>query len=392
METNQSENTDSNRFVILDAEQHRSGGILNIFGSPVYGADEKYIFHYDETNNIRKLHLTEYGSNAEFKNFVLGGIVHHANKGLGDTDSLIKSLVLQKSAKEIKFNQLATGEFLGVLNSQRIRTLLKWLIDNEIYIHYTNFNIFYWSIVDIIDSLWSDLHLKQYMPYQAEIKNELFRLCNIELDSVINIFKKYSYPNIQRNQGFNFLIDLSNHFKSISPQPISDITELVIDILRHGAIIDELDFLVDNENDILIESFKDQYLRPIYMYPNSVHIFDEEDTVQKELQFFKVKYKDQFVDYKFVKSTNCVAIQLSDAICGLLGSYFNFLEDHSMKELLERKNTLNPRQIETLELLKTLIEKSDKVSNGFCHRTAPWDSDAKNATFLFGITPPDRLM
>ena len=388
MEMNQSEN----HFIILDAEQLRRGGILNILGSPVYGADEKYIFYYDETNNIRKLHLTECGPNAEFKNFVLGGLVHHADRGLGDTDGLIKSLVLQKTAKEIKFNQLATGEFLGVLNSQKIRTLLKWLINNEIYIHYTNFNILYWSIVDIIDSLWSDLYLQRYMQYQAEIKNELFRLCKIDLDSVVTIFKKYSYPNIQCDQGFNFLDDLSNHFKLISPQPISNITKLVIDMLRYGANIQELDFLVDNENDILIESFKDQYLRPIYMYPNSVHIFDEEDTVQKELQFFKVKYKDQFVDYKFVKSNDCVAIQLSDAICGLLGSYFNFLEDHSMKELLEHKNTLNPRQIETLELLKTLITKSDKVSNGFCHRTAPLDSDAKNDTFLYGIAPPSHLM
>lgn len=385
-------NESENRWIILDAEKFRRVGILNIFGSPVYAADEKYIFYYDETNNIRKLHLTEDGSNAEFKNFVLGGIVHHADRSLGDTESLIKSLVLQKSAKEIKFNQLATGEFLGVLNSQKIRTLLKWLIDNEIYIHYTNFNILYWSIVDIIDSLWSDLYLKQYMEYQAEIKNELFRLCNLDLDIVVDIFKKYNYPNIQRNQGFNFLVDLSNHFELNSPQPISDITELVIYMLRHGANIEELDFLVDNENDILIESFKDQYLRPIYMYPNSIHIFDEEDTVQKELQFFKVKYKDQFVDYKFVKSIDCFEIQLSDAICGLLGSYFNFLEKYSMKELLEHKKSLNPRQIETLELLKTLIEKSDKVSNGFCHRTAPLDSDAKNNTFLFGILSPKRLM
>lgn len=101
MEINQSED----RFVIFDAEKMRKFGILNLGGTPVYGADEKYIFYYDETNNIRKLHLTEDGSNAEFKNFVLGGIVHHADKSLGDTDSLIKSLVLQKSAKEIKFNQ-----------------------------------------------------------------------------------------------------------------------------------------------------------------------------------------------------------------------------------------------------------------------------------------------
>lgn len=392
MEITQPENIEPKRDVILDADKFRSIGLLNIFGSPVYGADEQYVFHYDETNNIRKLHLTEDGSNADFKNFVLGGIVHHANKCLGDTDSLINSLVLQKTATEIKFNQLATGTFLGVLNSQRIRTLLKWLIDNEIYIHYTNFNILYWSIVDIIDSLWSTRELKRYIVFQAEIKNELFRLCNIELDNVIAIFKKYNYPNIKRDQGFNFLTELSNHFEINSSQPMSEINKLVIQILRRGAYNEELDFLVDNEDDILIDSFKDQYLRPIYMYPNSVHIFDEEDTIQKELLGYKVKYKDDFVDYSFVKSSESIGVQLSDAICGLLGSYFNFLEEHSMKELLELKMQLNPRQQETLELLKTLILSSDKISNGFCHRTTPWDSDAKNDTFLYGKKPPKRLM
>ncbi|MDA3556691.1 hypothetical protein MKL42_04045 [Acinetobacter sp. AOR15_HL] len=391
MESNQSKNSKKERLVVLDAIQLRAGGILNIFGLPVYGADEEYIFYYDETNNIRKLHLTEYGANADLKNFVLGGIVYHANKTLGDTDSLIKSLVLQKSAKEIKFNQLATGEFLGVLNSQRIRTLLKWLIDNDIYIHYTNFNILYWSIVDIVDSLWSDPILKQYIAYQAEIKNELFRLCNIDLSGLLGILKKYNYPNIQRDLGYNFMTELADHFTLLSSQPMSDITELVITLLQYGANIKELDFLVDNEDDVLIDSFKDQYLRPIYMFPNSVHIFDEEDTIQKELEFYRIKYKERFVDYKFLKSVDSIEIQLSDAICGLLGSYFNFLEEHSMSELLKFKDVLNPRQIQTLDLLRELIEKSENISNGFCHRTAPWDSDAKNATFLFGITPPNRL-
>lgn len=391
MESNQSENVQKERLVVLDAAQLRAGGILNIFGSPVYGADEEYIFHYDETNNIRKLHLTEYGANTDLKNFVLGGIVYHANKTLGDTDGLIKSLVLQKSAKEIKFNQLATGEFLGVLNSQRIRTLLKWLIDNDIYIHYTNFNILYWSIVDIIDSLWSNPILKQYIPYHAEIKNELFRLCNLDLESLLGILKKYNYPNIQRNLGYSFMTELAIHFRLLSPQPMPDITELLIDLLQHGAYMGELDFLVDNVDDILIDSFKDQYLRPIYMFPNSIHIFDEEDTIQKELEFYKIKYKDRFVDFTFVKSIDSIAIQLSDAICGLLGSYFNFLEEHSMNELIRFKDALNPRQNQTLDLLRNLIEKSDSISNGFCHRTAPWDSDAKNATFLFGIAPPYHL-
>lgn len=382
-----------NNSYTLDAELMRKDALMNIFGvEPIYAADEEYIFYYDETNNIRKLYLTDRGSNAAFKNFVLGGIVHPRDKSFPDTNDLITSLVLQKSAKEIKFNQLAKGDFTGVLNSQKIRTLLAWLINNDISIHYTNFNILYWSIVDIVDSILLDDGVKEYVIYNYEIKNELFRLCNLDLDNLLKIFKNYQYPNIQRDNGKLFLRELSNHFKSNITHPMADITDLILQLLKHGENVEELSFLVDNDDDILIESFKDQYLRPIYMYPNSIHIFDEEYVVQEELKFVKVKYQDKFVDYKFVKSTDLIQIQLSDAVCGLLGSYFNYLEDHSLKELLEQKTKLNDRQLETLELLKKLILKSDKVSNGFCHRTAPWESNVKNDAFLFGINPPEYFM
>lgn len=382
-----------NIFYTLDAEEMRRDAIMNIFGvQPVYGADEEYIFYYDETNNIRKLYLTDRGSNAAFKNFVLGGIVHPRDKIFPDTDDLITSLVLQKSAKEIKFNQLAKGDFTGVLNSQKIRTLLAWLINNDISIHYTNFNILYWSIVDIVDSILLDDGVKEYVIYCYEIKNELFRLCNLDLDNLLKILKNYQYPNIQRDNGKLFLRELSNHFKSNITHPMADITDLILQLLKHGENVEELSFLVDNDDDILIENFKDQYLRPIYMYPNSIHIFDEEYVVQEELEFVKVKYQDKFVNYKFVKSTDLIQIQLSDVVCGLLGSYFNYLEDHSIRELLEQKKKLNVRQLETLDLLKNLILKSEKISNGFCHRTAPWESNVKGEAFLFGIDPPKYFM
>lgn len=369
--------------VVIDAEIFRGDAVNQFFGPPLYGTEDEWIFYYDETNNIRKLHLTEDGVNAEFKNFVLGGIVHPRDRELPNTDSLIKSLVLQKSATELKFNQLATGPFLGILNSKRIRTLLKWLIDNDIYIHYTNFNILYWSLVDLVDSLWVEETLKQYIPYQWEIKNELFRLCNIDLDVFAKLLRKYRYPNIQRSQNFSFMTEVAEHFESLTEEPRTHITELVIDLMRHGAIIDEMAFLVDNDDDILIESFKYQYLRPIYVYPNSTHIFDEEDSVQADLEDYVVTFKGRLVSYSFVDSEQNIGVQISDGICGLLGSYFNFLEESTIEHLKEIKSKLNPVQTTTLELLKTLIDKSDEASNGFCHRTAPTDSDLKNEFFLF---------
>ncbi|MFA7351254.1 MAG: DUF3800 domain-containing protein [Methylotenera sp.] len=372
--------------VIIDAENLRNGMVNQLFGPPLYGTEDEWVFYYDETNNIRKLHLTEDGANAEFKNFVLGGIAHPRNRGLPDTNSLIESLVLQKSATEIKFNQLATGSFLGVLNSKKIRTLLKWLIDNDIYIHYTNFNILYWSLVDLVDSLWSDEEILQYAPYQLEIKNELFRLCNIELDIFTQLLRKYHYPNIKRSQNVSFMSEVADHFESFTKEPRTDITKLVIALMRHGATIEEMAFLVDNDDDILINSFKDMYLRPIYIYPNSIHIFDKEDSVQIDLKNHVVKFRDRLVSYSFVDSKQSIGIQISDGICGLLGSYFNFLEENTIEQLKGIKSKLNLGQTSTLELLKTLIDASDEASNGFCHRIAPTDSDFKNQFFLFNIS------
>ena len=379
------EDCEEQKQVIINAEELHNHAANQAFGSPLYGIKDKWIFYYDETNNIRKLHLTEDGANAEFKNFVLGGIVHPASRVLPNMDSLIKSLVLQKSATEIKFNQLATGSFLGVLNSKKVKTLLKWLIDNDIYIHYTNFNILYWSLVDLVDSLWDDASLHKYMPYVQEIKNELFRLCNIDLDVFAKLLRKYRYPNIQRSLNFSFMNEVADHFERLSEEPRADITELVITMMRRGANLDEMAFLVDNDDDILIENFKDMYLRPIYVYPNSIHIFDEEDSVQADLENHVVKFKGRLVDYSFVNSRQSIGVQISDGICGLLGSYFNFLEENTMEQLKIIKRKLNPAQTTTLELLRALIDKSDEASNGFCHRIAPTDSDLKNQFFLFNI-------
>jgi hypothetical protein len=371
--------------IIINAEVSHNHAANQLFGLPLYGIKDKWIFYYDETNNIRKLHLTEDGANAEFKNFVLGGIVHRAHSGLPNTDSLIKSLVLQKSATEIKFNQLATGPFLGVLNSKRVKTLLKWLIENDINIHYTNFNMLYWSLVDLVDSLWSDKALLKYMPYVQEIKNELFRLSNIDLNVFAKLLRKYRYPNIQRSLNFSFMNEVADHFELLSQEPRANITVLVINLMRHGANLGEMAFLVDNDDDILIENFKSMYLRPICVYPNSIHIFDEEDSVQADLENHVVKFKGRLVDYSFVNSRQSIGVQISDGICGLLGSYFNFLEENTMEQLKTIKNKLNPAQTATLEILKVLIDKSDEASNGFCYRIAPIDSDLKNQFFLFNI-------
>lgn len=378
---------------ILNAEKLRAGMLQNIFaGQPLYGLDEEYSFFYDETNNIRKFWVRDDGFNKPPKNFVLGGIVHKKSRPLKGLDELVKSLHIQKSAKEIKFNQLATGSYLGVLNSKRIRTLLEWLIANEVFIHYTNFNILYWSLVDIVDSLWDEPELCQYMPYVMHIKNELFNLANTNLDRLVPILKKYRFPNVRRNSSSAFMTEFSGLLESVSRKPQSDISKLAIYMIRKGANLPELPFIMDNEDCVLIDSFDSLFLRPLYIYPTSSHTFDNETEVQEALGNTQLEYKKRFVEYSFVDSLGCTEIQLSDGICGLLGSHFNFLEEQSFEGLIGIKQNLNPVQRQTLLLLSKLIDISDAQSNGFLHRISPMDSDYKNNYFLHDRPLPNHLI
>lgn len=379
--------------VIRNAEELRAGMLLNIFvGHPLYGLDEEYAFFYDETNNIRKFWIRDDGFNEQPKNFVLGGIVHKKSKPLTGLDELVKSLHIQKSAKEIKFNQLATGSYLGVLNSKKLRTLLDWLIANGVFIHYTNFNILYWSLVDIVDSLWDEPEMHQYMRYVMHIKSELFNLANADLEQLVPILKKYRFPNVQRNASFAFMTEFSGLLESVSKKPQSDISKLVIYLVRKAANLPELPFIMDNEDDVIIDSFDMLFQRPLYIYPTSSHTFDSETEVQEALGNTQFEYKGKFVKYSFVDSLDCIETQLSDGICGLLGSHFNFLEEHSVEGLIEIKKTLNPVQRQTLSLLSKLIAISDAQSNGFMLRISPMDSDYKNDFFLHDRPLPDHLI
>lgn len=127
-------------------------------------------------------------------------------------------------------------------------------------------------------------------------------------------------------------------------------------------------------------------------YPSSTHIFDIESEVQNDLLDTQVQYKDKFVDFSFVDSKSRIEVQLSDGICGLLGSHFNFLEEHTFEELIEIKEKLNPRQKKTLYLLKKLIDVSEEQSNGFLHRISPMDSDIKNDFFLHNRALPPHVI
>lgn len=369
---------------VLDITQLRTIIAKNPLGQSLYGIDEIYSFFYDETNNIRKFWITENGLNAKPTNFVLGGICHRKSKSLSGIDELIKSLYIQQSATEIKFKHLASGSYLGVLNSKKIRTLLEWLIHNEIYIHYGTVNILYWSLVDIVDSQCADEKFRQYVPYVTEIKNELFNLANSDLSRFLIFLRKYRFPNVKRESLTDFMTELANLLETLASERQSEISKMTVRAVRLSIMSENMPFIVDNDDDVLIKSFKPFFLRPLMVYATSSHIFDNEFGIENEIKDIQIGLNGKRVEYSFLNSHDRFEIQLSDCICGLLGSHFNFLDRHTLSELKDIKKNLNQSQRQVLKLLANLIGISNTQSNGFIHRIAPNESERKNNYFLYG--------
>lgn len=358
-----------------------------------HGADDKFTFYYDETNNIRKLYLTETGFNvAKHDNFVIGGIVLKDGHEIGDITALRGELKMQRTAAEIKLKHVATGSFEEILASQKMGIVLSWLIDHGIYIHFSNINILYWSILDIVESIVADDAFKAYIPFHREMKNELYRIVACDIPQFLSLLKGYGYPDIARAQTSAFLVDVENFLEQNCPDDTNLPTTMLKKLIHKSQFLTELMFLVDEDEGMLIDNFHAFFLQPIYVFKNSLHIFDNETEVERILSDFHLMDGKREVSFRFSDSKKEVGIQLSDVITGFLGKYFAFIEDNSMTELLRKKDNLNAMQMKNLNLLRGLIDASDEVSDAFFHRVAPMDSDWKSDAFLHGSPPAPHLL
>ena len=134
--------------------------------------------------------------------------------------------------------------------------------------------------------------------------------------------------------------------------------ESVRQLLKASQKKENLCFLSNNEDLILMDGYESLYIEPIYMFPYSQHIFDEEVEIINKLKAFPISIDNQILrNYVFVKSESNQWIQLSDVIIGLLGKLFLYANSKSNSEIINETIRLNDMQRENISLLKSLIEK-----------------------------------
>lgn len=75
------------------------------------------------------------------------------------------------------------------------QTLLEWIIENKIYIHFMAMNNLYYGVVDIVDSLIADTELSGLpWEYITHMKNALYKYINADIAYIHEVFYTMDIP------------------------------------------------------------------------------------------------------------------------------------------------------------------------------------------------------
>ncbi|KVA33741.1 hypothetical protein WI44_15350 [Burkholderia cepacia] len=302
----------------------------------------------------------------------------------------------------MKFDQVASGNFDAVLKSAKINQILKWILDSDLYIHYFNLSMEYWAFVDIIDDcvhhclnsgrirLQSEQHWRHFLDFHKDV---LFRLLEVDKANFLETMRKFNYPKIHGNER-DFLLALRNlainraNLLSLNDaddsiaEEIKSMTSLA-DLLSECMDIEGMDLTFNDEAGLLVDGLSVFYQNRGVMFKNSMHVFDDEFSVEDDLKILNSDTSRARIKYRFVNSVDSHLTQISDVVAGLFAKYFEFIERNTMKQILNMKSKFNRYQQETLRLMREIIDKSDNECKPFLYYVMTASAHHKHGTFMF---------
>ena len=316
-------------------------------------------FYYDETNNARKVWIKENDFNVPVnKDFVLGGVMHFGEFSPDEVSRLKQELHLQKSAPELKFKHIGMGkDFLGCLSEPKVKVFLQWLYSSNLYIHFSNVNNLYWAIVDIVDTVEEPA----YTPFVFDLKNSLYKIACANYSDFYQLLVACNYPNVTGQDIRRFYQGIIDFVDNI-PSELSFEMELLRQSLKSARRQKELVFLQENEEKTVLESYFNFYIRPLGIFPDAQHIFDNEYQIEDQFKQYTFSCNGAAINHQFVNSVDVPLVQVSDCVVGLMGKYFEFLNGCDIHQAQQLLNTLTSEQYGTLNLLIKLMKKSENLS------------------------------
>lgn len=324
------------------------------------GLDEIFTIYYDETNNIRRLHVRADGFNVRpLKIFVLGGVAHLGPARDLDFDSLRRALRLQPSTQDMKLEHVAKGDFLEILDQPKLTVYLQWLIDKNLIVHYLALDPLYWAVVDIIDSILAEARQPQLYAVHHQLKNTLYDMLRYNLEATTDLFQRYSFPDVGRERRVEFIEELLDWLEMFE-EVIGDFDYMMLKgTLQIARTLDALPFLENETPNVLIDAFSHFYVKRFCLLKNAQHIADAEDVVRDAVNGLSFTDKGQpWRNFRFAISHDEVGIQISDVITGTLGKLFTYINGTDLENLALCFKTLSSCQRTNQALLRKLLLKA----------------------------------
>ena len=272
---------------------------------------------------------------------------------------------LQKNIKELKSKTFFKGrDFLNCVGTKTVTALFSLINDYDLFIHYVHINNFFYTIVEILDSITDLEEIDSYGFDYFVLKSVLFDMLHPRIKNVSEIMIKYAYPNIKTEDIRGFCLDLC---ELLGPKyEMKPEEKYVYGVLKRAAGYDRLLFIQDNEEYLLQDDYASFYVDRIMKFPKSKHCFDEELSIQSEVDRLIREYGNgDLSSYSFVNSTSNCLVQVSDLVAGLLGKMYSFFNETSKVSFRKIVEELSDLQIENLCELQRSRMKSDARNKGF---------------------------
>ena len=319
-----------------------------------------YKLFFDETNNTKKFHLKN-GNRLNVPGgvrFVLGGIV--CDNVLSQTE-LNSELGLQKNTNELKFNQIYGHadwcDFAPVIKSQRLTKFLNLLDEKRALIHFSSVNLFYFALVDIIDSLKFDL------TYVYKMKSVLYQVAQQNPNSFLTLVRDHTYPDVKDVDRFLGALETIIKATAISDEIGKQVLHYTI---KQNFGRKELSFIQEETQNIYIKDFLPFYQEPMYKFANSDIVLDNEVDMMASLNDWPVEVNGKKVNYSFVDSKDVPWIQMSDVAMSLVARYLYFVDADDYKDKINR---FSDRQLNNFKHLNRILAASERENKLFWHFT-----------------------
>lgn len=349
----------------LDSNLFRDDAIAALWG---VNLDEELHFYYDESNNCRKFWIDadkgDFNHNPE-ADFVLAGIACEENFQIPFAE-LVERFKLQKSVTELKSKSLFKGKnFLECMGTRYTTALFKVIVDYDMYVHYKHINNFFYTIVEIMDSITDPNEIAEFGFDYFQLKSTLYNMLVPNIDSVKDIMVKYHYPSIKTEEiaGFcNALVSTMGIRYNQKPDE-----KFLSGMLKRAASSKELLFIQDEEEYLLQEDYSLFYAEPIMKFTKSHHHFDEELSIQEKIVDMINKYSTGLSNYEFIDSKDNTMVQISDLVAGIFGRFFPFINTTPSSDFRRIISELSDTQIDNCYMLNVLMSKSDERNKGLLH-------------------------